>query len=95
MEEKLASGVGRFRLDNRKNLCWQGSEGKVNHEVKKREDYDVPAWALGGHTTISLYTHNRTGNGLLSLFLDSPAHSGVYLNLSGCLRGARVFADNP
>lgn len=37
MEGKLASGVGRFRLDNRKNLCWQGSEGKVNHEVKKRE----------------------------------------------------------
>lgn len=51
VERKLASGIERFRLDSRKSLCWQGSEGKVNHEVRKediiRENY----------STMSLYLH--------------------------------------
>lgn len=82
VERKLASGVGRFRLDGRKNLCWQGSEGKVNHEVRK-EDYGCGCLDLG-----KSFCH-CTDNTTLASSLDSPARPGVYLNLSGCPRGAR------
>lgn len=84
VERKLASGVGRFRLDGRKNLCWQGSEGKVNHEVRK-EDYGCGCLDLG-----KSFCH-CTDNTTLASSLDSPARPGVYLNLSGCPRGARVL----
>lgn len=67
VERKSASGVGRFRLDSRKNLCWQGSEGKVNHEVRK----EGGLWMglLGPLEDILPHhcTHNRNENGASTL----------------------------
>lgn len=80
VEGKPASGVERFRLDSRKNLCWQGSVGKVNHEVRKediiREDYGCVLSGLGRTFYVIVHTTDM-GMGSSASFPDSPAHSGV------------------